>query len=979
MSRYWTLPLLLALGATLFAQDASTTTVQGRVIAPDGSPVNGASVTLTLIPPAPPPTEAKETTEAQGKETTAGAGKAAAATKGRSAGQAIYVAVTERSGDKAGHYQLTGIPSGTYDVSVVYTGQAPQYRKNLLISGAQQEVDFVLNATAWSKLNLALVTLFIVIVFAISVFMVRWNNISRPNVELLKAEVDKVRARFKSETGLDLSQGDPKTGHLWELLEAASDAVKPRNFLSDFLFWSRGKEITAWSRIYEFQRDSVELYPKGSLPMIRARLQAVELDLLDIDKTHAKTLAGNIKSVLDRDVKDEGILRAILIEALTYLNDENDSSFAQLVGWQTKAVWLVAVGCVLIVVLAFAVGNAVLFIAGATGGYLSRMARQLKRADVPTDYGASWTTLFLSPIMGALSGWFGILLIVVLANGQFAVLGSAFKQIDWGDPLGPMTLGLAFALGFSERLFDGIISSLEQKVDSDRQAATQVKLPSSSVAPEADKGATADGGDKGDQSTGGQQPQVLLTAGAPRPAPSAPPAAAGVPSPPSSPTTRTSDSGRKAPENYVALSRSLAQSFFRSAQDHPPSGLKRPPLRDFDTKDIWPWIGTWLKAFWSTDIEGAFVPAKGKHPFSTYPKAGEQGIYDLSKLASAPDGSIHIALAGDWGTGTDVSQQVADSMVSTNPELTIHLGDIYYVGTADEVSENCLGASGKYKGVFWRYGTKGSLALNGNHEMYTGGNAYFDWCQKHLGITGSQDKNQLASYFCLESPAWRIVAIDTGYNSDTPPGDCHLEQPLLDWLDQLFDPKNPPKATVVLSHHQWFSSFADGDYPKPASQIAKYFKNQTMVWLWGHEHRFAIYDRFTGPDVGGKGVDLQAYCRCIGHGGMPVEMPGAGYPDPNGLQLVEYWDGDLAGHKERFIKLKDNTLVGPNGYVQMTIQGATLTLEYWTVYWNDSEKNWKVESAFKESFVAGGGAVWDGTLARTIVANPGILKRGDIS
>ena len=41
--------------------------------------------------------------------------------------------------------------------------------------------------------------------------------------------------------------------------------------------------------------------------------------------------------------------------------------------------------------------------------------------------------------------------------------------------LAPLTLGLAFALGFSERLFDGIISSLEDKVDSDRQAATQPK------------------------------------------------------------------------------------------------------------------------------------------------------------------------------------------------------------------------------------------------------------------------------------------------------------------------------------------------------------------------------------------------------------------------------------------------------------------------------------------------------------------------
>jgi hypothetical protein len=124
-------------------------------------------------------------------------------------------------------------------------------------------------------------------------------------------------------------------------------------------------------------------------------------------------------------------------------------------------------------VLTYAVGKPVLFIAGAAGGYLSRLARALKRADVPTDYGASWTTLFLSPVVGGLSGWFGILLIVVLADTKFNVLGSAFQAVKWCSPLAPFTLGLAFALGFSERLFDEIISGLEKKVDQDRDAATK--------------------------------------------------------------------------------------------------------------------------------------------------------------------------------------------------------------------------------------------------------------------------------------------------------------------------------------------------------------------------------------------------------------------------------------------------------------------------------------------------------------------------
>jgi hypothetical protein len=144
-------------------------------------------------------------------------------------------------------------------------------------------------------------------------------------------------------------------------------------------------------------------------------------------------------------------------------------------------VWLAGVGCGLIVLLAAAVGNPVLFIAGATGGFLSRLARTLKRADVPTDYGASWTTLFLSPIVGALSGWFGILLIVVLADSRLNVLGTAFQGVKWCCPLTPIPLGLAFALGFSERLFDGIMSGLENKVDSDLASSKKAQQPATGI------------------------------------------------------------------------------------------------------------------------------------------------------------------------------------------------------------------------------------------------------------------------------------------------------------------------------------------------------------------------------------------------------------------------------------------------------------------------------------------------------------------
>ena len=413
-------------------------------------------------------------------------------------------------------------------------------------------------------------------------------------------------------------------------------------------------------------------------------------------------------------------------------------------------------------------------------------------------------------------------------------------------------------------------------------------------------------------------------------------------------STPTSAPGRKAMERYLRLGRSPAESHIKAAVMNPSAVQGRPNLDEFTNENIFPWIGNWLKTVGSQ-----------RHAFEAYPDAGDRGKYDLGAIQDA-NGAVHIGIAGDWGTGTDVAQQVADSMVSTNPELTIHLGDVYYVGTESEVQENCLGVSGNYQGVTWRQGSKGSFALNGNHEMYSGGTAYFDDFLPTLGIPSSQDQKQLRSYFCLEAAQWRIIAIDTGYNSDNIGGDCKLEQPLLDWLQNVVDPVNNRKPTVLLSHHQWFSGFGDGDYPKPAQQLASFFQNQQIVWLWGHEHRLAVFYPYQSPGHG-----LACYARCIGHGGMPLEPPSAAYPNADDPQRIEYWDNPDVG-PGRFHKLSDGTLVGTNGYAMMTIQDANLSLEYL-----DADGT----SLLKENFAPGGAAAWDGTLVRTLVNDPEILNK----
>src|ERR1700733_11629463 len=145
------------------------------------------------------------------------------------------------------------------------------------------------------------------------------------------------------------------------------------------------------------------------------------------------------------------------------------------------------------------------------------------------------------------------------------------------------------------------------------------------------------------------------------------------------PHVKVSKNGRRSMANYVGLGRTAVQSHFRMAADNLPSGPPYPTMQNFDDKQIWTWIKDWLASTYKTDIESIFVPAYRRHSFDPYPTTGERGHYDLAPL-SAPDNSIRIALAGDWGTGTDEAQQIADNMMIPHPEITIHLGDVYYVG-----------------------------------------------------------------------------------------------------------------------------------------------------------------------------------------------------------------------------------------------------------------------------------------------------------
>jgi hypothetical protein len=376
--------------------------------------------------------------------------------------------------------------------------------------------------------------------------------------------------------------------------------------------------------------------------------------------------------------------------------------------------------------------------------------------------------------------------------------------------------------------------------------------------------------------------------------------------------------GHKDLQYLVNLPRSPLWSYLRKQAEPArpvPKGAASRPI-DFPA----------LAAFASTKIfrwipEYVIHRIGRRHKFLTYPASDPgSGVYQLNEGAE----ETRVALAGDWASGTDEAASVANHIALFDPHYTIHLGDVYYVGGRNETGENFLGIDNPhnhYTPCRWPAGSLGSFALNGNHEMYALGKAYFDEMLPALGaIKGGQPQGQRASFFCLENEHWRIIALDTGYKSiGLPvleyfwPPDCGLPAGVLQWLRKIVH--GDRRATILLSHHNYFSRY-ETVYPRQAVQLKEFFAEHPVLWFWGHEHRLVIYKEYR------LGGGISALGRCIGHGGMPIELPKE-VKDSN--CPVEFEDSRRYPNDE-------NLTVGYNGFVTLVLRGDQLEVRYIDVF-----------------------------------------------
>jgi hypothetical protein len=196
-----------------------------------------------------------------------------------------------------------------------------------------------------------------------------------------------------------------------------------------------------------------------------------------------------------------------------------------------------------------------------------------------------------------------------------------------------------------------------------------------------------------------------------------------------------------------------------SARQSPPTSFQK--LEIFLPTNLWQWVSDYVR-----------YRLGPKHPFQTYTHPQEDnGVYLLEGDGANPADPIRIALAGDWGTGTDEAFKVAELINAFRPHYAIHLGDVYFVGDPNEVKENFLGEPNtppNFTPCQWPAGSKGSFALNGNHEMYARGYGYFDLMLPRLGLNHAGVPNgQKASFFCLQNERWRIIGLDSASRSSS--------------------------------------------------------------------------------------------------------------------------------------------------------------------------------------------------------------------
>ena len=238
------------------------------------------------------------------------------------------------------------------------------------------------------------------------------------------------------------------------------------------------------------------------------------------------------------------------------------------------------------------------------------------------------------------------------------------------------------------------------------------------------------------------------------------------------------------------------------------------------------------------------------------------------EIVSYETDDFRLAIMGDWGTGEwgikpseCPSQKISCQIVKARPDITIHLGDVYYAGSSGEEAANLINMWPSVPDAW------GSFTLNSNHEMYPGGVHYYKALQNPLFARQKQ-----RSFFAVETNKWIILGLDSAFNSSAR---LYMDGAL--WPAKT-DPEDSPqfqlirevakrgKRIILLTHHNPlnYTGRIDSSTALLKKQVEEAFSGTNArpdYWYYGHIHIGAVY----APGVAGDSTQY----RCVGHGGLP--------------------------------------------------------------------------------------------------------------
>lgn len=324
------------------------------------------------------------------------------------------------------------------------------------------------------------------------------------------------------------------------------------------------------------------------------------------------------------------------------------------------------------------------------------------------------------------------------------------------------------------------------------------------------------------------------------------------------------------------------------------------------------------------------------HPFPMYER-GKTGLFDLATgraLSKASQGDrasdVLLSVASDWGSGTCEARVVSQLMQAGRPDITLHMGDVYWVGSPSQFDSYMLGKSpnANQKGVSFARGSRTTFFMNGNHEAVSG-------CEGLMN-NGFKSTGQETSFIGWQSDRWRFIVLDTGYKAYIKPRwwlgsrrprriDLPTDAPLPDrvvaWLKNVVKvgDKKDNRGLVFFTHHQPFSDFTTA-YEGAARQLTKLLpRGKQVLWFSGHEHRLAFYGEMII-----KGTTFSTINRMVGNGGMYNDVDA----EPKRRDV-------LLGYDKRVYQKIPNDRgreveVGFNGFFNIRVLGEKLDIRYFT-------------------------------------------------